>query len=81
MLRALLSILDKVLTLEAAAGDQYFELLRLIFEPAHIKEKITEQSLKKDSETHIYIEAFDLLFKQIDNELNKLVLQEKVRRT
>jgi hypothetical protein len=42
VLRALLSILDKVLGLEAAAGDQYFELLKIIFEPTGLKEKITE---------------------------------------
>lgn len=71
--------MDKVLTLESSAGDQYFDLLTLIFNPATIKEKITEQSLLKESENHIYVEAFDLLFKQIDSELNKLVIQEKSR--
>lgn len=29
--------------------------------------------MKKSSENHIYVEAFDLLFKQIDTELVKLL--------
>lgn len=47
--------------------------------PATIKEKITSDSLRKESHNHIYVEAFDLLFKQIDRELNKLVKQENQR--
>lgn len=74
-----MSTLDIVLMLESSSGDQYFDLLAQLLSPQVIKEKITELSLNKESETHIFIEAFDKLFKTIESELNKLIQQEQVR--
>jgi len=45
----------------------------MIFNPATIKEAVTEESLKADSTSHIFVRAFDLFFKQIDAELAKLM--------
>jgi hypothetical protein len=40
---------------------------------------VSEVSLKKGSETHIFVEAFDKLFKTIESELGKLLMQENSR--
>jgi hypothetical protein len=65
--------LDRVLNLDSAAGDQYFDLLSSLLGPTTIKERITEASLKPSSENHIYVQAFETLFKLIDRELLKLI--------
>jgi len=79
ILKHLLSILDKVLNLDSSAGDQYFDLLSTLLSPAIIKDKLTEASLSPTHDTHIYVSAFDLLFKKIDTELSKLCVSESLR--
>lgn len=69
ILRSLLSVIDNVLILESSSGDQYFDLLSSILNAQTVKEKVTEEALKKTSASHIFVEAFDILFKQIDTEL------------
>jgi len=53
--------------------------LESLLSPSLIKDKITESSLNPASETHIYVHAFDVLFKLIDKELQKLIAQESQR--